>query len=136
MSRAQNIIKKFNRATAKYGPMARLVFKRVVSSSGGSALLGRGVTVTTADTLCDPQPMYERITERLMLTSSMAAEAGDYKFAFSGDTLTIAELQTKSLMLVLKDANGVEEAMDMFHYTDPSLQGEYYIFTVFARTKL
>jgi hypothetical protein len=135
MSRASSIVKKFNRATAKNGPMARLAYKRVITSTGGSTLLGRGVTTTPVDALCDPQPMYERITERIVLTTSAAAEAGDYKFGFSLDALSIAELQSKSFMLVLKNAAGVEEALDIFHYADPSIQGEYFIFTVYARSK-
>lgn len=100
----------------------RTAYKRSISRSGGSALLGRSVTVSEVDTLLDPQPVCLRLDRSSpYLQGSSLILVDDWMVVLSVNAITREEFLDKDTVLVLKDSLGVEEVFRLIDYTDPGV---------------
>jgi hypothetical protein len=136
MPSAKSLITKVSAAIKKVGPMARTSYKRVVTITGGDALIGRAETVTNADTLFNPQPIYRQLGHRQAMylsTSTTQLVADDFKFTFPATQVRVADFEGANTYIVLKDANGEERFRIL--YIDPTdYQGLDVVISVFARS--
>jgi len=145
MSRAQGILNRVNGALRRTFPQDRTVYKRVVTRSGGDDLIGRGVAVSTVDTLLDPQPTYQRLGRNIVgdhvdaesvlgAAGSKVEVADDYSCLFSSTALPLADLNNKNVTIVFKDSAGNEEIFRITDYTPVSFQGTALIYMAFLRS--
>jgi hypothetical protein len=134
MGRATALRNKLNAAQNKYGPMSRTSYKRVVTFTGGDPLIGKKGTVAMVDTAFSPQPFYRQYTRALLLKATLVAQPGDYQFVFSADAISLAELQSRNTLIVLKDSAGNEETFTIVSYSIAELQAEAISFEVAARS--
>jgi hypothetical protein len=108
----------------------------VATLAGGDSLIGRGTTLTNADTLLDPQPTYRALGHRQAMylsTASLKLVADDYHFIFPVGGVTEADFQGVETYLVLKDANG-EERLRILYVNTESFGGADIVIFVFARS--
>ena len=78
----------------------RTVKLRDVSTSGGNSLLGLGGTVSTTDTVVDPQPTVSLADAQTIANSGGLYQLGDYEMLFAG---TIPEATLKNRLVVYGD---------------------------------
>jgi hypothetical protein len=132
MSKASQLRTKLNANLLKYGPMVRPVYKRVTVSTGGDSLIHLPGSKQTTTTSLDPQPLYEQLSEKQVLTANSVAQPGDYKISMSADAVTRADLQSKTTMFVLIDSAGNEEVIRVYYFKPSELQGEDIGYEVYA----
>jgi hypothetical protein len=141
MSKADAVIRKLNSALARVGPYSRTVYKRIVTSSGGTVddLTGRtygGATTVYTDTAFSPQPTFNPVSGGdEILNTSRVVMADDYHFLFSPTTLSTADLAGKNLQIVLKDSSGNVEVLRVIQYKPFSLNGIDVALSVYARSQ-
>jgi hypothetical protein len=137
MSRATGLINKLNGILKRFTPLDRLVYKRVIVSTGGDALLGRSGTVSVTDTLFDPQPFYTRIDNVLadnLTKNGINVTAGDYEFLFSPDAVTYSDISDKSFEVILKDSSNRLEVLRLLSWESPSMNSTVVAFSVYMRS--
>jgi hypothetical protein len=137
MATANSLIKKIAKAMAKYNVTDRAVYKRVQTRTGGDPLTGRGVVVTHIDTLLSPQPVVSAIgTAPLVGTSStVLAPNGEYRCSVVSSALSRAELAKPELVLVFKDAQGVEELLYVVGFEPAVINGTTVVFDLVLASK-
>lgn len=144
MSRAAGILARVNSVMPKVAPLTRTAYKRTVIQTGGNALIGRAGAVTNTDTILDPQPVVVQMARKrisggkdrvqpVMLAAGQRT-ADDYKFLFSPDALSLAELQSRNLCLVLKDSAGMEEVLFIKDFEPIGLNGTIVAINVFVES--
>lgn len=115
MSLAQSLTKKVDSILKKYATPSSSVYKRVVTRTGGDSLIGRSTTVTTADTLMSPQPVYARGMRRqvggtdaedITTSSNAVTVAQSYEMLVSPNAMSLSELRNPDVLLVFKDTLG------------------------------
>jgi hypothetical protein len=144
MGRAEAIVSRLDATLRRFTPTTRTAYKRKVTRTGGSALLGRPGTVTNTDTLLDPQPYFVPIgrepvsgghaqVESVITGGSKQYTADDYKFLFSPTAYTLAEFQDEDFYIVLKDSAGNEEVLKIMDVRQTDFTNVTVLITVFAR---
>lgn len=112
MSRATQLIAKVDGILKRLNPSRRPVYKRLITRTGGDALIGRPGTVTYVDTLLVPQPLVEEITPSVIrrahinntvMVGTDALQLGDYLCLFSPTSVTRTELLNPDLVFVFND---------------------------------
>lgn len=146
MPSAKSITSKINAALRKVGPPVRQVYKRTftVTGSANAKLLGR-TTKTHTDVLMNPQPMYTQVLQRspvhmqrpsaldgVKTTGDKQGQAGVYEFLVSADSMTLDELKSGTVQLVLVDADGTQDALTIEHYDKGEWQGAIFAFNIYA----
>jgi hypothetical protein len=145
MSRATALLAKVNSTLRKFTPLTYNVYKRTITRTGGNDLIGRAGSTTTVDTKLDPQPYYEMIGRQPVsggrarvetaATSTGERTLDDYKFMFSPDSMSFAEMQSKNVMLVFKDSNGVEkELLQILDFRPVAMNELVVAIVLFARS--
>jgi hypothetical protein len=144
MSRATAIKTKVDTVLRKYMPPDRTTYKRIVTRTGGNDLIGRPGSVTTSDTIFDPQPYYQQIGRRpvsggrarveTMSTGSGQRTVDDYKFTFSASAISVADLQGANIQLVLKDSSGNSEVLNILDFDPIAMNNTVIAITVYARS--
>lgn len=119
-SKADVLLKKFQLTDT------RDCYKRVITRTGGDALLGRPGSVSVVDTILDPPPMVVTLSFQRMQhprnfvaqigTADSIALIGDYYCTISPSTLSAEEIANKDMVFVFKDASGATEEMSMITY--------------------
>jgi len=113
----------------------RTAYKRTISRSGGSALLGRSVIISEADTVLDPQPACLRLDRSSpYLQGSSILLVDDWLFVMSVDSITREEFTSKDTVLVLKDSLGVEEIFRLIDFKDPGVNSVTVAYLGFYRS--
>lgn len=130
MASAASIRNKLDNLLRKVGPRTRTVYKRTLTVSGNT-LVGRQTTVS-ADVLMNPQPTFTEINDKMVIANGKNVRVGDYSFTMSPTSITLDELQSLNLQLVLKDASGATEVLRIIGFTNPEFKGEAVAFTVHA----
>lgn len=105
---------------------SRVVKLRNVTTSGGNTVLGIGGTVTTTDTVADPQPAVELLDADVISNSNGLYQVGDYRFFFSG---AIPEATLRNRLIVYGD-----EILKVIRFDPVSLGGVVVVWEVTART--
>jgi len=137
MSRADYVIKRVDAALKTIGGLTRQAYKRVTTSTGGDALIGRQGSVSVTETLFDPQPYYRQLGHHdVMLLNSSGGQfvADDYKFTFSVNSLTQSDINAGNLTISLKDASGNVEVLRIIYFNNESFGQEDVALTVIARS--
>jgi hypothetical protein len=144
MSRATGILNRVNSVMRRFAPLTRTCYKRVITSTGGDALIGRPGSVTHVDTLLDPQPIFQELgrktvpggRDRVGITTEVDKQrvADDYRFLVSPTALSMDELAMPNLCLVLKDDAGVEDVMYIHDFTPVGLNDTVVAITVYVRS--
>lgn len=116
----------------KLGPSIRTAYLRTRTVTGDK-LIGRE-TVTTTDTLLNPQPLFTTVREEMMINGNKQIVVGDYKILLSANAVTEDQLKDPGAQIVLKAANGDTDVLRILYYRAPSLQGQAVLYTVFARS--
>ncbi len=131
---AAGIVNALNAALKAYAG-GRKVYKRVTTTTGGDALIGRPATVAKTDTLLSPQPLGSRVLagSEPTLQSGAKVSIGDYEYMCSPDAVTEAELRDTRVSLVLKDGAGGEEVL-MIVDVVPTMFNTTVLLTVYARS--
>lgn len=104
----------------------RTVKLRDVSTSGGNSLLGIGGTVSTTDTVVDPQPVVSLAEAQVIANSGGLYQLGDYEILFSG---TIAETTLRNRLVVYGD-----EVLRIIHIEPVVFGGVVVVWRVMTRT--
>jgi len=113
----------------------RTAYKRVISRSGGSALLGRSVSVSEVDTILDPQPACLRLDRSSpFLQGSSLILIDDWLWILSTESITRDEIFNKDTVLVLKDALGVDEVFRLIDVKDAAVNSTDVAFVAFYRS--
>jgi hypothetical protein len=144
MGRAASILNKVNNTLKKFTPLERTVYKRTIVRTGGNELLGRQGSTTITDTILDPQPYYEPIGRRpvsggrarveVLGTASQQMTADDYQFTCSPTALSMTELKSRDIQLVLKDSSGNSEVLQVMDFEPIALENTVVVITIYART--
>lgn len=127
MPSAAAIISRLDKALNKTNATSRVVYKRIVTRSGGDDLIGRPATITNTDTILLPQPMCQRLGRNLVggsapeqtsLSSGGGAIqiANDYAVIFSPSAMTRTALSDPNLLILLVDT--VTSETEVFRITD------------------
>ena len=117
------------------GPPVLNTYKRLTTSTGGDALTGRYGSITTADTLLDPQPIYRQLGKdaEVLNAVGLAVSGTTYEFLVSSTALSDVELAQKNLSLVQKDAVGTQVlAFKIVGFTPVQGFGRNLTFKIFA----
>lgn len=85
------------RALKRLNATTRVVKLRQVTRVGGNNRLGLGQDVDFTDTLCDPQPSVEYVSQSEIASSAGIFFVGDIRFTFAGD---IPEATMKQSLIV------------------------------------
>ena len=113
----------------------RTAYKRSITRSGGSELLGRSVTVAEVDTVLDPQPACLRIDRsNPYLQSNSLILIDDWLYILDVGSITRTELFDKDTVLVLKDSLGVEEVFRLIDVKDPAVNQVTVAYIAFYRS--
>jgi hypothetical protein len=143
VSRATALISKLNAALNRVGPPERTVYKRVITRTGGDSLIGRPGSVSTADTILSPQPLYQRLGRFVVGDSAASQEllsngkervADDYQVIFSSTAVTQADLNNKDLQFVFKDAAGNSEVFRVTDFEPVGMNGVQLMFITYLRS--
>jgi hypothetical protein len=144
MPSPSGLIKKLDNTLKRFMPMERKVYKRVVTRTGGDDLIGRPGSVTSVDTLLDPQPYYEAMQRGggsqdvarldMAIANTKATSLSDYEFLISPTAMTRAELNNRNVFLVLKDASGNAEVLEILPDKNYAFDNTVVAFQVQART--
>lgn len=148
MPSAAAIKSRINAVLRKVGPPVFKVYKRMLTVNGSASanLLGR-TTKTSVDVLLNPQPMYHEVLQESPVHMQRASNldgvktsggkqvpAGVYEFLMSADTITMDELQSGNIQLVLYDGATPVDVMAVEHYDAGEWQGGYFAFTIYAKS--
>lgn len=142
MATASSIQKRIDAALVKVTPIGRVVYKRVVTTSGDS-LIGR-TTSTSVDTLLSPQPAIEQAGREHLSGSRDAVETvispngerlvkDDYILTISSSAVSETELQNKNLYFVFKSGTD-EEVLYLMDYSPIEYQGSVIVHEIYARS--
>lgn len=126
----------------EFAPADRVVYKRSIIRTGLDELIGRSSVVSIADVLLDPQPycyMIDRSSAGRfafegILASNSNVNVGDYVFILSVEALSHVEIQSKDLLLVMKDSNGNNELFRLLEYENPSLNNTEVLYIGYFRS--
>lgn len=121
------------------------VYSRIVTRTGGDALLNIGMTVTETDALLSPQPVYSRLdisrnsipNSDINIVGSNVTSIGDYEFVISLNSISKAVLLDKDTMLVLKPVDTTdttEEVLRLVGYDSIGVKGTDVLFTGYYRS--
>jgi hypothetical protein len=113
MASASSIIKKVSAILNKVGPPDKSVYLRVTTRTNQDVLKGYPGTVTTTDTLLNPQPYYTRSgrdrtpgghtkSEDAVTGDGTVTVLDDWVFFVSPDAITPAQLSSPDFLLVWK----------------------------------
>lgn len=144
MSRAEALISRIDTVLNKFAPLTRTCYKRIVTRTGGNDLLGRPGTITTSDTIFSPQPSISmtgrepvsggRDKVKAIMVTSGQRTADDYQLLFSTSALTVSQVQGKDVLLVLKDATGAEEVLEIMDVEPLGMENTIVALIVMARS--
>jgi|SRR6185437_12878549 len=143
MSQVAAISKRIDAVLRKYAPLDRTVYKRVVTASGGDALIGRAQTFTNVDTLLDPQPMFERLTRypvgpqakgELIVETGGSEVGNSYALYFSVTAISTDELKNPNLLIVFEDSAGDKEVFRVTDYDPTGIQGQDLMYTAYIQS--
>ena len=143
MSRAAGIITKLNTTLNRVGPQDRIVYKRVLTQTGGDSLIGHPSSVTHVDTVLSPQPLYQRIgrnivgdqiTAEIIQALNSQHVADDFMLTLSPTAMSMDDLGNKNVMIVLKDAAGNEELYRITDYEPIAFQGTVVMIAAYIRS--
>jgi len=145
MSLATRLTSKADKLLTKYQVTdSRDLYKRVITRTGGDALLGRPGSVTMVDTLLDPPPMVETLSFQranhprnfiaTIGTADSVALIGDNFCTISVTALSQAELDNKNLVFVFK-GGPVDEEMNMITYDAAVVNNAVVLWYVLLRSK-
>lgn len=119
MSRATKIISRVNQVLASLNVTNRVVYKRVISRTGGDPLLGRPGAVDIADTVLSPQPAVEYVPTIVnnrglnknhpLVVGGQIAMVGDYLLTMSATSITKDDLENPDTVFALKTTTSEEE---------------------------
>jgi hypothetical protein len=124
MAIANSLIAKFKRIMTKYNVSDRLVYKRVLTRSGGDPLLGRGGSVMAVDTILNPQPVVGAgVRGPLVGSGNTLYTTGEYVCTVLSTAMTRAEVTSKETALVFKDSLGVEEVLYISSFQPSVIEG-------------
>lgn len=113
----------------------RAIYKRVHSRTGGDPLIGSSGTESYLDTLLDPQPKLSLAgrSERVLGGSEKVVQDADYALLVSPSAMTVGDFQNKDVTLVLKDAAGKEEELQILSVGSTVVFGGVVAFKVLAK---
>lgn len=145
MASAKGIIAKLNTALNKVNVSDRVVYKRVVTRSGGDDLLGRPGSVDYTDTKLVPPPAYQRLGRNIVGNNAPAVltlgssgsdmqVADDYAIVISPTSMSRAELSNPDVMIVFKDSAGKEEVFRISDFEPQAYQGIDIVTTAYLRS--
>ena len=136
MSLAEDLIATANSLLNEFAPADRDVYKRTIVRVGLDELIGRSSVTSVTDTLLAPQPYAVRIdnTQEGILSSNKQVNIGDYLFIISVDAMSLAEMQNKDIVLVLKDSAGNSEVFRLLDYENPSVSGVEVLYVAYYRS--
>lgn len=122
----QYLTSRINYALKRIGGMDRKVYLRTYTQTPGTdALTGRDAGTFT-DTLIDPQPAYNQLSNRdIVFLGSMGKRvtANDYKIVLSGSSVSDDTLSDPTTQFVLKDTGG-EEVLRIIDIDSKGVQGQ------------
>jgi hypothetical protein len=125
MPSGSSIQSKISKTLERLNATSRLVYLRSVSSSGGNSLLGLGQSVSSSDTLAEPQPAVDLMTTHEIAVSGNFFQMGDYKMIFAG---TIEESTWQTNLIVYG-----EEVLKIVRYDPQTIYGTVAAWEVVAR---
>lgn len=101
------VLSKVNKALRKVNGSEATVYKRVYSTTGGDAVLGRGMTTSYTDAKVTPAPVvYVPTGEDAALASGgMRMQVGDIMALFSSSAVSKSDLTSKSTTFVFVDGS-------------------------------
>jgi len=143
MPNPTTILAKLDKALRTYAPVDKLVYKRVYTKTGGDALIGRGQTTTSTDTLLDPQPMYRRMTRypvgpsaraELIITGGETSLGNSFSMMFSATAMPLSDLENPNLIIVFKDTAGNEELFRVTDFEPTGFQGTDVLFIAYIQS--
>ncbi len=105
----------------------RVVKFRQETRTGGNPRLGIGGTVTTTDTLADPQPAAQMVAAEQLANATSLIQPGDWEFVFAGTT-SEDTLRTQQILF------GDTEVLNIVQYEPYALNGIVVAWRVIART--
>lgn len=113
----------------------RTAYKRAISRTGGSQLLGRSVVVSEEDTVLDPQPVCLRLDRSSpYLQNNALILVDDWMFLLDVNSITRTELTSKDTVLVLKDSLGAEEVFRLIDLQDVAVNAADVVYIGFYRS--
>lgn len=135
MPSAASIRAKVDAALGKLQASPYAVYKRVTTSVGGNPLTGAGAVVSSTDTLLVPTPAVEQIApdSPLLTTGESMVKAGDWAITASAKSLSMEDLDSPSVRLVLAGASN-NNVLRIVGYSSPSIGGAPVAFMIFARS--
>jgi hypothetical protein len=144
VSRATSIRDRAAKLLGQFQVTDRPIYKRVITRSGGDALLGRPGTVVKTDTLLNPQPAVtyplEQVTKEtlaknlLVLSGGDRVSVGDYILLVSPNAISKEDILNPDVMFVF--APGAKEEECYVVQLLPSvMNGIDVIFNVLIRSK-
>jgi hypothetical protein len=125
MASGASIQGKVAKVLARVNATSREVSFRTVSTTGGNALLGLGTTVSSSDTVCDPQPAVDVLRTDEIANSGGFLQMGDYKLLFAG---SVEEATLTSSMILYGS-----EVLKIVQYVPVPIDGTVVAWEVIAR---
>lgn len=138
MPSAASLQNKVNKLLTKFDVTDRIVYKRVITRTGGDILTGRGVAVAIVDTVLKPQPAIDQSGGRggpMVAAGAELAQLGDLVMLVSASAITRLNLEDPKVAFVLK-ATGIDDEEFSVVAFDPLVtQGQAIAFNVVLRSK-
>lgn len=117
MSLATRVTNKIKAAGKRLGPLdTRVLYKRVLTETGGDSLIDRGVTQTITDTAFSDQPLFSIVGNKAPILSASSGKLinpDDYQFLLIPSQMTYDQVVSESVTLVFKDTHGSVEVLDL-----------------------
>jgi hypothetical protein len=130
------LIKKLDKVFGRLKVSERDVYKRKYTRTGGDPLIGKGASVSSADTLLVPTPVVTRpsANDPLILSGASAVPATDYLLYISPTSLSATDVKDKDTVIVFKEGSSEEECV-IAAYVPIVLRGVVVTYAVLARSK-
>lgn len=133
---AKSLQKRIDMVLRRVGGMDKTAYIRTFTDSGDS-LTGRD-TATSTDTILNPQPAYNNLTTRdviVLTANNKKVSAEDYRFTFTGTSISESVITDPSTQIVLKSSDGSdEEVLRIIDFNSKGFQGLTLVWSVIART--
>ncbi|HWT39807.1 MAG TPA: hypothetical protein VN081_00830 [Dongiaceae bacterium] len=142
---ATSLINQVNSVLTQVTPLARTVYLRTVSVSGGDSLIGKVGTSSYTDTLLSPQPYFTRIGREhvpgghadfydYIDNNGRQMLRDDYRFIFSPTSVTRDQLENPNNIFALKDSDGNTELLRLVDIEAPAVAGSEVLFVCYLRS--